>query len=541
MTLVVALLSPISILSQQNGPRALPAPLLDIGKYEYPVTTDSKQAQRYFNQGMAMMFGFNHMEAIRSFKAVAELDPDCAMAWWGVACAYGPNINSPMTQEAWPKAWEALQKANALMEKASAKEQDFIRALAKRYQSEWIEDRSALDVAYADAMRDLVRKYPDDLTAATLFGEAIMDTMPWSYWTADKQPKPATRELLSTLESVIQRDLKHPGANHLYIHAVEAGSNPSSGLPSADRLGKLVPASGHLVHMPSHIYLRVGQYHDAVRANERAVKVDENYIAQCRAGGFYPGVYYPHNVHFLWYTYSMEGRSEDCIREARRVAEYTYDNVCGPAQVAEAPRFRHLPLLAQARFGRWDDLLKEPAPSGGHLFDQAIWHYTRGLAYLAKDKTAAAAGELRKLKACTESNETESVDTPIFPGTTLLEIARHVLEAKVHQAQGDTEAMKQSYSLALEAEARVPYMEPPYWYYPVRLSLGAALLKSGQAEEAESVFRESLEAHPNNGWSWHGLEESLRAQDKKREARKTSRRFKSSWKHADVKPDLSWY
>ena len=517
------------------------APLLDIGGFNHPISTSSKQAQRFFNQGVAMMFGFNHMEAIRSFQAAAELDPDCAMAWWGVACAYGPNINAPMTEDAGPKAWAALQKARALMGKASAREQDYIRALSHRYQEEWVEDRSALDQAYADAMRDVVKKHPDDLLAATLFAESIMDTMPWDYWTKDKEPKPATRELLSTLESVLKRDPKQPGANHLYIHAVEAGPTPEQGLPSADRLGKLVPDSGHLVHMPSHIYLRVGQYHDATVANEKAVRVDEDYIAHCRAEGFYPGVYYSHNVHFLWYTYSMEGRSEDCIREARKIARYTYDNVCGPATVVEAPRFRHLPLLALARFGRWEEVLRERVPAGGHLFDKAVWHYTRGLAHLGQSDLAAAEKELKELDACAASEEAKSIDTPYFPGTRLLAISRHILAAKVHQARGETEAMERSFAQALEEEVQVPYMEPPYWYYPVRLSLGAALLKSGQAEKAEQVFRRSLEDHPNNGWSWHGLSESLRAQDDRREARRMARRFKAAWKHADLKPDLSWY
>jgi tetratricopeptide (TPR) repeat protein len=333
--------------ANQNPASARPlAPLFNnLGKHHHAVTTQSKLAQRYFDQGLILLYGFNHTEAIRSFRAAAQADPNCAMAWWGVAAAYGPNINAPMEPSAVPKAWRALQTALSLTSKASPREQAYLEALTKRYQAQPPPDRSGLDQAYANAMRDMARQYPDDLDASVLFAEAIMDTMPWDYWTPDLEPKPATKELLATLESVLHRDPLHPGANHFYIHAVEAGPHPEAGIPSADRLGRFAPGAGHLVHMPSHIYVRVGDYDKASAANVQAVKADETYISHCKAQGFYPGVYYPHAVHFLWYARGWEGRSKDCIKTAKKVAEYALDGRCG---VLEGPRLRHLPLLALA-------------------------------------------------------------------------------------------------------------------------------------------------------------------------------------------------
>ena len=354
----IASLLALAISFTASGAEKLPGPLFDgLGDLHHPVTTESKQAQRYFDQGMRLLFGFNHKEAIRSFRSAAHLDPQCAMAHWGVAYAYGPHVNKPMDASDTANAWAALQLAMANKSKVSAKEQAYITALEKRYQSTHQADRLALDKAFAAAMRELTKQYPDDLDAQTFFAESLMDTMPWDYWTHDRTPKPETEEILTALRFVIARSPDHPGANHFYIHAVEAGPTPEAGLPSADRLLNYAPNAGHLVHMPAHIYVRVGQYADAEVANERAAKADRTYIRHCRAQGFYPGAYYPHNMHFLWWANVFQGRSAEAMRAAKRAADYALENYCGPTKALEGPRQRHLPWLTLARFGKWDEVL----------------------------------------------------------------------------------------------------------------------------------------------------------------------------------------
>lgn len=352
---------------------SLPAvPKFDgLGRHHHPISTKWGLAQRYFDQGLTLCFNFNHAEAIRSFEAAALVDTNCAMAWWGVAFAHGPNINAPMEDSAVPKAWEALQKAIALKDQASAQERDYIDALAKRYSKEPVKDRSALDMDFADAMRTLAKKYPDDLDAQTLLAEALMDTSPWNYWQEDKKPKPSAKEALAVIESVLARVPSHSGADHLYIHLVEAGPNPEKGVPSADRIGRLTPKAGHLVHMASHIYVRVGRYHDASTVNERADGVDEGYMKKAKPTGTYPGGYYPHNVHFLWFATELEGRSKDSLAAAKKVSRYTLDLRCG---AIEGPRQRYLPLLSHARFGRWKEILKADMPAAEFPFDRAMAH-----------------------------------------------------------------------------------------------------------------------------------------------------------------------
>jgi tetratricopeptide (TPR) repeat protein len=524
--------------------RDVPAPLFDgMGHHHHPITTASKEAQRYFDQGLALLYGFNHFEAIRSFEAVTRLDPGSAMAYWGIAYAYGPNINKPMGDEDVPKAWKALQKAIELQSKAGPKERAYINALAQRYRPEPVEDRSELDLAFADAMRDVAREYPDDHDAATLFAEALMNTMPWEYWTKEQTPKPATGEVLTALREVLQRNPDHPGANHFYIHAVEAGPNPELGLPSADRLGSIAPKAGHLVHMPAHIYIRVGQYHDASKVNEVASKVDRDYIAQCRAQGFYPGVYYPHNVHFLWFATSIEGRSKDCLKAAQTVAEYALDARCSPTQVLEAPRFRHLPQLTHLRFGRWDEVLNAPAPAATNdfLFDRAMWHYCRGVAFLKKGNAAEASRESEALSKIAGSAEAQSLDSPIFPASGILQVARNIVAGRLAGARGDNEQMIQRLEKAVAAQDELPYMEPPFWYYPVRQTLAAAWLEAGDPVKAEQIFRESLKEAPRHPWSLFGLEQSLKRQGNTTAAASVHREFQRSWKHADVELELSMF
>lgn len=515
------------------------APLFKgLGRHHHAITTKYELAQRYFDQGLTLCFNFNHAEAIRSFEAAAKIDPDCAMAHWGVAFAYGPNINAPMEESAVPKAWEAVQRALRLKDKASAKERDYIDALARRYAKEPPSDRSGLDKAFADAMREVAQKHPDDLDAQVLFAESLMDTSPWNYWQEDVTPKPSAKEALAVIESVLARVPAHSGADHLYIHLVEAGPHPEKGEPSADRIGRLTPKAGHLVHMASHIYIRVGRFYDAATVNERASAADESYIDKEKPSGTYPGGYYPHNVHFLWYANDILGRSRESIAAAKKISQYTLDLRCG---AIEGPRQRYLPLLANARFGRWGEILGAPEPAKEYPFDRAMWHYARGLAFAARQEADEAGREYSEFKELKESDAVKGMDNPYFPGSKILAVADRVLAGKIAGARGRSEESVAHLREAVSAEDQIPYMEPPYWYYSVRESLGSALLKTGKPAEAEKAFREDLKELPENGWGLFGLAESLRAQGKSDEAKETEKRFKKAWKHADVKPDLQWF
>ncbi len=526
------------------GAEKLPGPLLNgLGDLHHPVTTQSKRAQQYFDQGMRLLFGFNHREAIRSFRSAAQIDPQCAMAHWGVAYAYGPHVNKPMDASDTAGAWAALQSALALKSHGSEKEQAYIAALEKRYQAEHKDDRAALDKSFMAAMRDVAKKYPDDLDAQVLFSEAVMNTMPWDYWTRDRKPKPETEEVLAALRFVMSRNPDHPGANHFYIHAVEAGPHPEHGLPSADRLRDYAPAAGHLAHMPAHIYVRVGQYDDAITANEIAVKADRNYIRHCRALGFYPGVYYPHNLHFLWWAQLFEGRSKDAMRTANQAAEYALDNYCGPKKALEAPRMRHLPWLTLARFGRWNEVLaiSKPPNTNDFLVDRAIWHFTRGLAFAARKDGAAAEREQLALSAIAGSEEAKKLSGPQFPAADILGVSAHWLAGKVAGVKGDRRAMIEHLEKAVAAEDAVPYMEPSFWPLPSRPALGAALLESGDPARAEEVFREDLRRWPRNAWGLLGLEQSLRAQGRKDAAELVQSQFDTAWERSDTKLDLKWF
>jgi tetratricopeptide (TPR) repeat protein len=543
-TLTLTFLLCAALALNSRAADVLPGPLLNgLGELHHPVTTQSPQAQRYFDQGLRLLFGFNHKEAIRAFRSAAHFDPECSMAYWGVAYAFGPHVNKPMDPTDTAEAWAALQLALKARSKASPMEQAYITALERRYQPEHMENRLALDKTFADAMRGLAREYPDDLDAQVLFAESLMNTMPWDYWTRDRTPKPETEEILSALRFVMARNPDHPGANHFYIHAVEAGPNPEQGLASADRLRDYAPAAGHLVHMPAHIYIRVGQYADAVAANERAVKADRDYISQCRAMGFYPGAYYPHNLHFLWWAQLLQGNSKDALQTARQVAAYALDTTCGVSKAVEAPRLRHLPWLTLVRFGQWDEVMKIPQPpaTNNFLVDRALWHFTRGLACAATKNLDAAELEYRSLATIASSEEVKKLSSPVFPVADTLGVASHWLGGKVAGAKGDTRQMIEQLEAAVAAADAIPYMEPSYWPLSARPTLGVALLKAGYPERAEQVFRDDLNRWPRNGWGLLGLEESLRRQGRQDSADLVQREFDTAWKHADVKLALDWY
>lgn len=515
------------------------APLFEgMGDYHRPITTNDAGAQRYFDQGMVLAFGFNHAEAIRSFRAAQRLDPDCAMCFWGEALATGPNINvtsggrAIMSPESRVAAHAAAQKALSLADRVAPVERALIEAQAVRYDGSETSDRDPLDRAYAEAMRSVVQRFPDDDDAAAMYAEAWMNTMPWNYWSDDGQPRPETVEVIDALERIIARSPRHPLALHLYIHAVEASSDPGRAEAAADTLLTLVPGSGHLVHMPAHTYWRVGRYHDAAEANVRAAAVDEQYIAQCNAQGFYPALYYPHNIHFLWAASSMEGRSAVAIDAARRVAANVRIE-----QIREFPTvefFRTIPLLALTQFGRWDEILAEPMPDASLRYATAIAHYARGVALARKGDLAAARRERDQLVPLRDTTEILFLDTNDYPAVTLLQIADALLEGELAMAAGSVDAAVGHFERAVALQDGLPYMEPPFWYYPTRQSLGAALLAAGRAGEAEAVYRRDLEDYPHNGWSMFGLAESLAAQGRTDEAAEVREMFAHVWARADV-------
>ncbi|WP_437299634.1 hypothetical protein [Sorangium sp. So ce426] len=520
-----------------EAPDADRVPLFeDIGALHHPVTTSSQLAQRYFDQGLRLVYAFNHDEARKAFREAARLDPGLAMARWGIALTLGPNINQPADAARERAALEAVEEARALAASASERERAYIDALAERHASTSGRapgrERADLDRAYASAMRELARRFPDDLDAGVLFAEALMDLRPWDLWTQDGRPQPETEEIVSTLEGVLRRDPEHLGANHYYIHAVEASRAPERALPSAERLGGLAPGAGHLVHMPSHIFLRVGRYADASDANEQAVLADRRYIRERRPEGIYPMMYFPHNLHFLSVSASMEGRSAVAVRAARELAAAVPDHNVRHMPMLEM--FRPALLFALVRFGRWDDVLAEPAPPPGLRYTAGIWRYARGRALAATGRHDDAAREAAVLRAmASESREDATIGRN--RAKDLLEIASLVLEGQIASERGDTGAAARMLEDAARIEDELRYFEPPDWPEPVRHTLGAVLLTAGRARDAEATYREDLLHHPQNGWSLCGLERSLRAQGKEEEADAAHARFKRAWARADVR------
>jgi tetratricopeptide (TPR) repeat protein len=505
--------------------------LQSLGKHTFGVRTRSGRAQLFVNQGVNLAYGFNHAEAGRAFREAARLDPGCAMAYWGQALVLGPNINAPMTPEDEPKAYELAQKAVALKSRASAREQAYIGAVAQRYSGK-AEDRAARDRAYADAMRDLVRRYPGDLDAATMYAEALMDLRPWDYWRRDGQPYPGTREIVDTLERVMAANPAHPGANHYYIHAMEAWT-PEKAEAAADRLLALMPGAGHMVHMPSHIYQRVGRFADAVASNEAAIKADESYITQCRAQGLYPMAYYPHNIHFLWFAASAEGRSQVAIDAARKAAATVSDQMVD--QLPLLAGFRVVPWYALTRFGKWDEMLAEPAPADRFLYLKGTWHYARGLALLGKGRLEEAEKELDALRRIAEDRALEY--TLFSPNTAaaILAVGPEVLAGELLARRKDYDAAIAHLERAVRLEAGLVYTEPSETHYPPRQALAAVLLEAGRAKEAETVYWEDLRRNPDNGWSLIGLAQALRAEGRADEAAAAEARFEKAWAQADVK------
>ncbi|MFI4933519.1 MAG: hypothetical protein ACHP7N_02780 [Caulobacterales bacterium] len=504
-----------------------------LGAHKHPISTKNPKTQMYFDQGVNLMFGFNHAEAIRSFREAARLDPDCAMCWWGVAVALGPNINLPMPDDAVAPAWQALGNARSLEAKASPEERAWIEALAKRYSKDPKADRHAMDEAYAGAMGELWRAYPDDLDAGTFYAEAMMDTQPWDYWQLDGvTPKGHALDIVSTLEGIIKRDPNHPGALHLYLHAVEATTTPERAEAAADRLLVLMPGAGHIVHMPSHIYYRVGRYADAARVNVLAAKVDEDYIAECKAQGYYPAGYYAHNIHFLWTSSEMLGRYGASLDASRRLVK-AVDAVNLAKQLPLGELYAFTPIATLVRFGKWDAVLAEPAFPDELKLDRAVQLDARALAFANKGdlKQAAAA---RTDRAALAAGDWAKYDAASMPGSIMAQLALALADGEIARASGDVAGAVASYRKARGIEQSLPYTEPPWWHQPVSHVLGAALLAAHQPAEAQAVYEESLKGYRQDGWALFGLAQALDAQGKTAEATAARARFTDAWKMADV-------
>ncbi|NES23484.1 MAG: hypothetical protein F6K41_32340, partial [Symploca sp. SIO3E6] len=530
-TLISPLLlnSPVSALSAQEK-----VELIDnLGSYHYPIATTSDLAQKYFDQGLILSYGFNHAEAARAFREASRQDPNCAMCYWGLAYVQGPNINAPMADEQVPEAWQALQQAIALSNHASVKEQAYIKALAQRYAAKPMPDRSSLDLAYAQAMKQVAQDYPDDLDAATLYAESVMDTMPWDYWQDDGELKPVAKPILATLESVLAKNPQHPGATHLYIHATEK-EQPTLAITAADNLRNLVPASGHLVHMPSHIYIRVGRYQDAVIANQKAVMADRQYLASPHPQSIYTIGYVPHNYHFLWFAAVMSGQSEIAMEAAEQTAAIDPSMMLNPDMSGVLQHFSMVPLYTEVRFGKWEQILETSAPKPDLKYATGVWHYARGMAFTAQGNKLAAEQELAKLQALMADPELAELTIWSFNSTaSILKIAAEVLTGSLATLEADYTTAVSHFQKAIALEDQLVYTEPPDWYSPTRNLLGTILLQGNQPEAAEQAFRDDLDIYPENGWSLYGLAQSLQAQGKTTEAETIQQQYQKAWQYAD--------
>jgi tetratricopeptide (TPR) repeat protein len=517
---------------QPKSPTGALAPRLQkLGNHVFPVSTKNRQAQLFMNQGLNLSYAFNHAEAGRAYREAERLDPDLAIAFWGEALALGPNINAPMDPANEPKALEVIQKAITLKSKASPREQALIDALVQRYSGR-PEDRKARDRAYADAMREVHLRFPDDQDIAMLYVESVMDLRPWGYWTRDGTPYERTAEIVALTEKVIAANPQHPGALHLYIHLMEA-YQAEKAEPAADRLLTLMPAAGHMVHMPAHIYQRVGRYADAERSNELAIAADEDYISQCRAQGLYPMAYYPHNLHFLWFAATADGRSAVAIAAARKAASRVDDETLKAVPLLAG--FRVVPYYALTRFGKWDEMLREPEPPATSAYLRGMWHYARGTAFLGKGRTDSADQEFAKLD---EIMADKSLDQPLFSPNTghmVLSIAKEVLAGEIAAAKKNYDPAIAHLERAVRLEDALVYTEPAEFHFPPRQALGAVLLEANRPAEAETVYWEDLKRNRENGWALFGLMQALKAEGKNEDAALVESRFKKAWARADVK------
>lgn len=501
----------------------------DLGSLTYPISTSSKEAQSYFDQGLRFATNFNHAEARRAFVKAQRLDPNCAMCFLGEALILGPNINVPMDPAANAPALAALRKAQSLAAGASEKEKGLIDAVALRYSEDPAAERPMLDVAFADAAAALSDKYPDDTELAVLAAEAAMDTQPWDYWLpGGKEPKGRTADIQKRLEAVLAKNPDHAGAIHLYIHLVEASDRPERAEPYADRLAALMPGAGHIVHMPSHIYYRVGRYVDSLESNKAASKVDETYLTQTGAVGVYPIGYYSHNVHFVLVSAQLLGDSPTVLAEADKLDKWLTNDVATAAPIAQP--VKAAPYFAWAQFGDPDMVVALPEPAGAAPYVKAMWHYARGVAFATKKDVAAARAEADAIQLISQETDWSVLDAWAIPARPVLEVARGVVLARAAQAGGDEKAAIEQWKKAAEVEDTIPYMEPPFWYYPVRQSLGAALLKTNQPEAAEKEFHAALARAEGSAWVLFGLKEAAKAMGDAAAEAKAAEELAKAWR-----------
>jgi tetratricopeptide (TPR) repeat protein len=506
-----------------------------LGSYHREITTAVPEAQAFFDQGLRLLFAFNHDEAARSFARATELDPGCAVCFWGVSFALGPNYNMILLPDRAQAAWDAAQKAQTLAEKASPAEKALIAAIQRRYKKPDPLDASSLqpdNEAFAAAMRDAAGRFPDDADLQTFLAESLMDLNPWKLWTNDGKPAPGTEEIVALLEKVLAKHPDHPGANHYYVHAIEASKDPGRAAASADRLRGMMPGAGHLVHMPAHIYQRIGRYAEASEANRKGAAADEAYVAKAKPTGYYAPMYYSHNHAFLAYSAAMEGRSGESVEAADAAARVALES---PEMIEMMPGmdfFLSFPLLAKVRFGRWDDLLDDAPPRSDWKVLNGLWRFGRGMALSGKGQPDAAEAEWRILSQIAAQ---VPPDLPAGYNTArdLLGLAARLLEGDIAWKRGTMDTALAAFEDAVQREDNLNYDEPSDWFYPARHHLGAALLAAGRPAEAETIFRADLQRNPANGWALTGLEQALAAQKKDAAAVKADR--EKAWARADVK------
>jgi len=503
-----------------------------LGDLHYPITTSSLKAQEFFEQGLRLVYAFNHWEAIQAFREATRLDPECAMAYWGLALAYGPNLNDVNPKDRERIAFESIQKAKEKKERVSPVEKDLIDAMATRYDGIAYDNRDSLNQDYASAMIEVASRYPNDAEAQTLCADAIMNTMPWDYWEKDGSPKPATAQAKKILETALTLFPKHPGAHHLYIHLVEASASPELALNSAKFLETAMPGAGHIIHMPAHIYVRTGQYTRSIELNIQAAKADEEYLSNSANRGMYRYSYYPHNVDFISYSAYMEGRSGLAIQTAMKLA-YKGATITDSNPVF-AQYFSVEPLIAFTRFGKWNDILSLPDPDQNLIHLNLMWRFARGMAFTRTGKITQAEFELNKLDSLAKLDTLKNTYFSFNPISTIAQVPLHLLRGELLMAQKKTDEGLAALNEALAAEKAIRYNEPPDWKIPTRHYLGAALLDLGRYAEAEAVYLDDLKVNPDNGWSLIGLQQCQTKLGKKSEIVNTAKRYTKAWKNADV-------
>lgn len=541
-TALGVLVSPVILYyscTPDNQHQFLDAPLLEgLGDYHWKITvpSGSELVQQLYDQGMVMAYGFNHAEAARTFREAIKIDSACAMCYWGLSYVLGPNINASMDPAMVAEARRAAEKAVALKEKVSETEALLIEAMETRYPDKVLEDRSALDQLYAEKMRLAYKKYSGHADVAALTAEALMDLHPWDYWESDGNPKPWTMEILSVLERQMKAFPTHPGGNHLYIHAVEASARPDRGLEAAKRLETLVPNSGHLVHMPSHIYLRTGHYHEGVRVNKMAVKADSAYVAACRTTGMYPLLLYPHNYHFLAACAALEGNATEAINAAVKVSSNVKTSLSKDPDHPTLQHYSMIPLYTMVKFAQWEHILSWAQPDAQYKYPQVVWNYARGMAELGKGNRAGAGEHLQALKMySTDSSLFQQRIWEVNSALELTQIARYILAGELALAGGTAPEAIAHFSKAVEIEDMLTYQEPPDWFFSTRHHLANALLKAADFAKAEGVLRDDLRKLPENGWALNALAICLEEQGKADEATHVRERFEKAWQYADVR------